>query len=362
MAVQGNFIITGGSNGIGRAMVLRAARELSSGNKIVFVGSRDPEKIKTDAALLALVQSGQATYIQCDVANPLAIASTLRNGAEDFFGNSLKTAPLHLVASAGIARSDKDAAEVSIMVRINLGGTVNLLDTFNRYQSPGSTFTTLGSIVRLRALPGNQTYAHTKEIVEDLAAASTAMPNIAAAICVVPGLIDTRMTQEEPAFPMLGVDVVKAVATHEALRSGLASFLGIPEDKLLALQSGDRLIAILARAGFELGTETLTRLEVQPVSDTRIPVDEKTGKRLARFAGKDVAEGKIAAVAMGVLRDDPQMKGALAGALKALDILVAPEVVADRWYAQLETGKTPEHGILEVYSEHGQDPILQFFA
>jgi 3-oxoacyl-[acyl-carrier protein] reductase len=186
-------VVTGGSRGIGRAIVQALAAE---GAKVAFV-YRGSEQ-----AAESLVQElrGTPTTVQalkCDVTN-LDAAQQLVEQVEKEWG------PIRiLVNNAGIIKDDlfvrMEPAAWDAVVRTNLGGTYNFCRAvaFNMMRQRQGRIINVSSVAADRANPGQTNYAaskgainaFTRALAVELASRGVTVNAIA------PGFVETEMTE-----------------------------------------------------------------------------------------------------------------------------------------------------------------------
>ncbi len=188
-------IVTGGTRGIGRAIVKALA---SRGAKVTFTGSN------AGAAEEAIRASGapeRCRFVAADVADAAAADRVVQTAVE--FGGGLDV----LVNNAGVTRdglllrmSDDDWAHV---IAVNLTGTFRMTRAATRrlMKSPRGRVINVSSVVGLTGNAGQANYAaskggiqaFTKAVAKELAGRGVTVNAVA------PGFIETDMTAGLPA-------------------------------------------------------------------------------------------------------------------------------------------------------------------
>jgi hypothetical protein len=64
----------------------------------------------------------------------------------------------------------------------------------------------------------------------------------------------------------------------------------------------------------------------------------------------------------GQIRPRAELIARSAEKLTVLDVVIGPEVVAERMIDQLATGKVPEGGLLRAYSRNGENRIRELLG
>jgi 3-oxoacyl-[acyl-carrier protein] reductase len=192
VAEQHRALITGASRGIGRAVVLRLARD---GHAVAGCYSADSDAARQTQADVQV--TGVANYFdRCDIADPAAVDAFVR-AAEAHIG------PFDLlVNNAGITRdaplvlgSDLDWNEV---LATNLTGTRNVSKTlaFRFMKARGGAIVNLSSVAGIHGNAAQTAYAATKAGIIGFTkslAKEVARYGVRANV-VAPGFIETDMT------------------------------------------------------------------------------------------------------------------------------------------------------------------------
>lgn len=189
-------IVTGGANGIGRAIAMRLARE----GFAVAILDRDAQLAAAAAAEISDVTGGHVDAIACDLLDRASIEPAVTAAAEQLGG--LDT----LVTNAGIAR-DAFAHKMTDeawddVIGVHLTGTfacVRAASPYLRAEGPGR-IVTISSISAAMGNLGQANYTAakggivslTKTLALEFARVGTTVN------CVRPGLIDTDMTRAMP--------------------------------------------------------------------------------------------------------------------------------------------------------------------
>ncbi|MEJ5914410.1 SDR family oxidoreductase [Pseudokineococcus sp. 1T1Z-3] len=153
-------IVTGGSGGIGRAVVERLAAD---GTAVVVHYSGSAGRAK-DAVEAVTGAGGQAISVQADVADEAEVAA-LFDTAESTYGGVdvvVNTAGIMLLAPLAEASLD----DVDRMVRTNLRGTLVVSQQAVRRLRGGGALVNVSTSVTRLSLPTYSAYAATKGAVE----------------------------------------------------------------------------------------------------------------------------------------------------------------------------------------------------
>ncbi len=188
-------IVTGGSQGIGRAISLRLSAE---GAKVTIADVNEEVGLKTAEEIKAA--GGEAIFVKVDVTNPEDTDRMVTETVE-------KLGSLHiLVNNAGITRdklilrmTDEDWDRV---LDVNLKGAFNCIRSSVRVLAKGryGRIVNIASIVGITGNPGQANYsaskggliALTKTVAKEFASRGITCNAVA------PGFIDTAMTQAMP--------------------------------------------------------------------------------------------------------------------------------------------------------------------
>ena len=217
MRFQGqNFIVTGGSSGIGLATAQRLAAE---GAQVALL-ARDEAKL--NAAAASLSGAGHVA-LACDAAEEDAAAAAVKGLKERWtvIHGGVLCAGAHAVRPLAVTK----AANFEDMFRDNVLTAVNILRPLARALPPGGgSMVVVSSVAGLRGAPGASAYATAKgallALVRSLAhelASRGARIN-----AVVPGVVATARTEQ-----FLGA---LPPAQKEALVKSHPLGLGRPED------------------------------------------------------------------------------------------------------------------------------------
>lgn len=187
-------IVTGGSRGIGRAIVELLATQ---GVDVNFF-YRGNEAAALEVVARVVAAGGKATALQVDVTDSAACAQAVDEVAERCERIDI------LINNAGIVRDNLFAAmeddEISSVLETNLGGVFNV----TRPVIPFMMSQRAGRIVNLSSVAGNKAgrgqtnYAASKGAIDALtrALAVELAPRKILVNAVAPGVIDTEMSQQ----------------------------------------------------------------------------------------------------------------------------------------------------------------------
>jgi 3-oxoacyl-[acyl-carrier protein] reductase len=209
-------LVTGASQGIGRAIALKMA---SRGAKVI-VAARSVDKLETLAAEIA-EEGGEARTLRLDVARPEEVSAQLAE-----LGDELGEVDV-LVNNAGITRDGlfarMDIEQWEEVLRTNLTGSFAVTREFVRgmMRKRWGRILFVSSVIGLMGNPGQTNYAASKaglmgfakSLARELGSRSITVNVIA------PGFIETAMTDE------LGDRVRKQLSENIALRR-----FGTPDD------------------------------------------------------------------------------------------------------------------------------------
>jgi 3-oxoacyl-[acyl-carrier protein] reductase len=150
-------LVTGGSGGIGRAVVERLARD---GTAVVLLYSGG--KQRADATVEAVrAGGGAAVAIQADVADETQMATAFDRAAREFGGVDVVVNTAGIMVLAPVA--DFDLADLDRMHRINIRGTFVVSQLAARHLRAGGALINFSTSVTRLAQPG---YAASKGAVE----------------------------------------------------------------------------------------------------------------------------------------------------------------------------------------------------
>lgn len=192
-------LVTGGSRGIGRAIVERLARD---GAVVTFSFVRDADAAQAVAATVE-DQGGAARAVQCDLADGVAIAALFK--AAETFGSGLDI----VVNNAGVAQTGLIAEttdeEYDEVMDVNTRGTFRALREAALRLSDGGRIVNISTLNTAVRGAGLALYAASKAAVEQftVVAAHELGPRGITVNAVSPGAVDT--------------DLLRAVNNAEAL-------------------------------------------------------------------------------------------------------------------------------------------------
>jgi uncharacterized protein len=223
-------LITGASDGIGRAFALQLAEQ---GFDLVLVARRDP--VLQELALdLGTRFGADVRVLAMDLSDPLAVPELMRQ---------TETAPIGLVvAAAGFgsigAFLDRDVLSEVNMVDLNCRSVVELSFGFGQRMAAQRRggLVLFGSLVGFNGAPLSATYAATKGFVQSFAEgiAAEMRPHGVSVLSVAPGPVGTGfaaragMQMGQAATPeMVARGALAALGKRTTVRPGfLAKFLG----------------------------------------------------------------------------------------------------------------------------------------
>jgi len=191
MRFQGqNFVISGGSSGIGLATAQRLAAE---GAQVALL-ARDAARLQ--AAVATLTGPGHVAVV-CDVSNEDATAAAIKSLKECWgvIHGGVMCAGAHSVRPLAVSK----AANFEDMFRQNVVTAVNVLRPLARALPPGGgSLVVVSSVAGLRGAPGASAYATAKGALLTLvrSLAHELAPRGARINAVVPGVVATAMTEQ----------------------------------------------------------------------------------------------------------------------------------------------------------------------
>lgn len=226
MLLQGKVaLVTGGSRGIGRAIVLEFARE---GARVVFTYSRDTEGANRTIEM-AERPPGEVIALKCDVSDPAAVRASVDTTVQTFGRVDI------MVNNAGINRDaviwKMSEADWDLVLNTNLKSAflyIQAVAPLMRTQRWGRIIN-ITSINGLRGKFGQANYSAakagmiglTKTAARELGREGITVNAVAA------GLIETEMMQQAPESvreAALAESLLKRIGTPEDV-SGLVAFL-----------------------------------------------------------------------------------------------------------------------------------------
>jgi 3-oxoacyl-[acyl-carrier protein] reductase len=155
-------VVTGGSRGIGRAVVRRLAADGFS----VVVGYAGNTGEAEAAVAEVTAAGGRAVAVRADVADETAVAAMF-DAAEEFTG--AVDVVVHAAGQMLLAPvAELDLADLDATLRTNVRGTVVVAQQAVRRLGPGGAIVLFSTTVLGRPLPGYGAYAASKGAVEAL--------------------------------------------------------------------------------------------------------------------------------------------------------------------------------------------------
>ncbi|HQV19663.1 MAG: SDR family oxidoreductase [Gordonia sp.] len=201
------WIITGGSRGIGRAVVERV---IARGDRVV--------SLSRGVSSLEFSRPRQVMEIKTDVTEGDSVARAIRAVAEEY------GSVYALVNVAGVHRggrvTDLSRVDWDLVLRTNLTGAFETSRATVPILEPGGAIVNVGAVVGFRGFPGDVAYGSAKAGLSGMTqvlAAELAPRNIRVNL-VVPGFVDTDMTST-----LSGRAREKIIASIPAGRIGEAS-------------------------------------------------------------------------------------------------------------------------------------------
>jgi 3-oxoacyl-[acyl-carrier protein] reductase len=182
-------IVTGGSRGIGRAIVERLARD---GAEVVFSFAR-AENAADEVCVSVAAAGGRATAVRADQGHADQVRHLFAE-AEERLG-ALDIVVINAGSGGAKAISELSEEDVDRMLAVNVKGTVFALQESARRLRDGGRIITISTVNTVLFGPGIGLYAASKAALEQLtqvAALELAARGITANI-VSPGATDTEM-------------------------------------------------------------------------------------------------------------------------------------------------------------------------
>lgn len=155
-------IVTGGSRGIGRAIVTRLAAD----GYAVVVGYAGREDLAEDAVRAVESAGGQAVAVRADVADEDAVAALFDTAEATFGGVDVVAHAAGKMVLSTVA--DLDLAVLDDMHRTNIRGTFVVAQQAARRLRPGGALITFSTSVVGLAFPTYGAYTASKGAVEAL--------------------------------------------------------------------------------------------------------------------------------------------------------------------------------------------------
>ena len=179
-------LVTGGGDGIGRAVAIRFAAEGAA----VAVLDVDADAAERTATLVG------GTAVVADVADPAAVTAAVDRAAAELGGLSALVANAGLGVSVPIDRMSDDA--FARIIAVNLGGTfasVRAALPHLRHAKGGGSIVTMSGTTGTRPARGEGVYGGAKAAIEAITkdVALSYAPAVRAN-CVAPGFVATRLT------------------------------------------------------------------------------------------------------------------------------------------------------------------------
>lgn len=214
MIIEGKkAIVTGGSRGIGRAIVLELVRQGADVVVSYYASADDgfaPDAVDSLLAEVATISGGRAVARQGDISDPGVSAELVSTAVAEFGGVDI------LVANAGICPFhsflDMPAALFQKVVDTNLGGTFYATQAAANQMKDQGAGGSIVAVSSISALVGGATQAHytpTKAGVHSLmqSVAIALGPYGIRANSVMPGLIATDINKEDWSDPKRRADL-----------------------------------------------------------------------------------------------------------------------------------------------------------
>ena len=187
-------LVTGGSRGIGRAVVERLAGD---GMQVVFF-YRDNAAAAQDVLAAVAAAGGHGEALQVDVADAEAVGAAVDRVVEAHGRIDL------LVNNAGIVRDNLlgmlEDADIRAVLDTNVGGTFNVTRSVARHMisKRSGRIVNLSSVAATKGGRGQSNYAASKGAIEAFtrAMAVELASRKITVNCVAPGVIETEMSQQ----------------------------------------------------------------------------------------------------------------------------------------------------------------------
>lgn len=182
-------VVTGGSRGIGRAVVERLARD---GAAVVFSYASD-KAAATEVESAVEAMGCTVTAVRAELADVRQVRALFEQ-AEEMLGG-LDIAVLNAAVSAGGTVAELDEATYDRVMDVNAKGTFFALQEAARRLRDGGSIVTVSSVNTVLPVPGNAVYSASKAAVEQFTAvaAKELGPRRITVNSVSPGATDTAM-------------------------------------------------------------------------------------------------------------------------------------------------------------------------
>jgi len=223
-------LVTGGSRGIGAAIVRRMARD---GAAVAFTYAASGERAE---ALAAEIESegGTVHAIHADSADPVAVKQAVAQAVERFGRLDI------LVNNAGILTrgivDDYDLADFDRMIAVNVRAVLVAVQAAVRHMGEGGRIITIGSVTADRAgVAGASVYAMTKGAVAALirGLARDLGPRGITVNTVQPGPTETEMVPDGTVRDQLRSLIALGRMGKDTEIAGLVAYLAGPESSFV---------------------------------------------------------------------------------------------------------------------------------
>jgi 3-oxoacyl-[acyl-carrier protein] reductase len=178
------WLVTGGSRGIGQAIVERA---LAGGDRVAVL-ARNPDKVKREA------DSDKQLNLAADVCDEAQLRDAVEQVIADWGRLDV------VVNNAGLHRGGKasrlDLEDWEAVLQTNLTGALKVIRAADPHLDQGASIINIGAVVGFRGFPGDAAYASSKAGLAGLTRALSiefAERGIRVNL-VIPGLVLTDMT------------------------------------------------------------------------------------------------------------------------------------------------------------------------